>query len=145
MSGNDKKEDIVEGLKHIFHTVTGTLDYTDRFKEQDRVDNRMMAMLSYVIPPIPFIAERHSEYVKFHSNQGMNLFVWWLLITAFISVVDTAFPWEGVTDFFSLVTNILLVSLIAFGIINTLKDFARELPIVSKLNIITIIGNLFGR
>lgn len=148
-NGNDKRENIADNLKYFFHSVTGTLDYTDKFKEQDRVDNRMMAMLSYVIPLIPFIAERHSTYVKFHSNQGMNLWVWFIIVKVFLGILGKAFAyWNKVVEiieFFGLITNILLVALAAYGVVYTLKGCAKEVPIVSKLNLITIVSSLFGK
>ena len=79
MSGNDKKEDIENSVKAFFQEIIGTEDKTSTFKEKERMDNKWMAMMSYIIPPIPFIAERHSGYVKFHSNQGMNMLIWYLL------------------------------------------------------------------
>ena len=142
---NDKKEDISNSLQAMFQKIIGTADRTENFKEKEREDNKWMAMLSYIIPPIPFIAERHSAYVKFHSNQGMNLMVWYILIYAFIWIIDTAFPWEFVVSFLSGFATIILVALMAFGIVSTLHNKAKELPIVSKLNLITIISGFFGK
>lgn len=143
MAGKDKKDDIENSLKAFFSNIIGTEDRTSDFKEREREDNKWMAMLSYIIPPIPFIAERHSKYVKFHSNQGMNLMIWYILLTAFIAVVDTALPWTFLVSAMRWIVNLSLFALMAFGIINTINAKARLLPIVSKLNIITIISNFF--
>lgn len=143
MAGKDKKDDIENSLKAFFSNIIGTEDRTSDFKEREREDNKWMAMLSYIIPPIPFIAERHSKYVKFHSNQGMNLMIWYILLTAFIAVVDTALPWTFLVSAMRWIVNLSLFALMAFGIIDTINAKARELPIVSKLNIMTIISKFF--
>ena len=119
MSGNDKKEDIENSVKAFFQEIIGTEDKTSTFKEKERMDNKWMAMMSYIIPPIPFIAERHSGYVKFHSNQGMNMLIWYLLLLAFIMVIDAAFPWKFIVNGLKLILNLALVALVAFGIIGT--------------------------
>lgn len=146
MSNNNKRDSITDNLRYIFQSVVGTLDYTEKFKEQDRVDNRTMAMLSYIIPLIPFIVERNSAYVKFHSNQGMNLFVWYIIVFSFLKITSTGFPpLRDMISFLILLVTLLFISLIVFGIFNTLKDNAREIPIVSKLNLITIVSDVFGK
>ena len=143
---NNKREDITENLKDIFQKVIGTIDYTDNYKELDRTENRTMAMLSYLIPPIPFIVERNSAYVRFHSNQGMNALVWYILISLFIWVVSTGFPnLASLTGSLRIIINIIYISLAAFGVMNTIKNKARELPITSRLNIVTIISDFFGK
>lgn len=145
MAGKDKKEDIGNSIKSFFVDVIGTEDRTSDFKELEREDNKYMAMLSYIVPPIPFLAERHSKYVKFHSNQGMNMLIWYLLVTAFIMVIESASSFKGIVSFLRGALNIILVALIAFGIINTLNCKAKELPLISKLNIMTIISSWFSK
>lgn len=142
---NNKKEDISSNLEAMFLKIVGTYDHTEEFKERERTDNRWMAMLSYIIPPIPFIAERHSGYVKFHSNQGMNLMVWSILIYLFIWVFDEGFTFDFIVNFLNSVTTIILVCLVGFGVVTTLQDKAKELPIVSKLNLIDLISSIIGK
>ncbi len=144
MSQNDKKEDILNNIQAAVQDFLGTEEHTANYKEKDRTDNRYMAMLSYILPPIPFIAERHSGYVKFHSNQGMNLLIWYLIMCAFIWILDVAFTFDSIINLIRIIVNIVLVALMAFGIINTLNDKAKELPIISKVNIMTVICDLFG-
>ena len=145
MAGNDKKEDIENNIKAFFQEIIGTEDKTNNFKEKERMDNKWMAMLSYIIPPIPFLAERHSGYVKFHSNQGMNMLIWYLLLLAFIMVIDAAFPWKFIVNGLRWILNLSLVALMEFGIIGTINCQAKELPVISKLNLMTIISDLFMR
>lgn len=145
MSGNNKKEDIGSNLQAMFQSLLGTEEHTDNFRDNDRAENKGMAILSYIIPPIPFIAERHSEYVKFHSNQGMNLFVWYILIRLFSWMLHSAFPWDSAIDKIELIINLLYIGLVIFGVVAALHDKAKELPLVSKLNLINIVGSFFGK
>lgn len=142
MSNDDKN--LNDNLKNIFQTVTGTTDYTNKFKEKEREENLLMAVISYIIPLIPFFVERHSKYVKFHSNQGMNLLVWGILALAFGMILNTAFPGKGITNFYSFIIKVLYVVLALFGVINALQAKAKELPLVSKLNLINIISSFFN-
>ncbi len=141
---NDDKN-LGDNLKDMFQKVTGTVDYTNKFKSKEREENVLMAVLSYIIPPIPFIVERHSGYVKFHSNQGMNLFVWGIIVLLFGMILGTAFPGKGITNFYSLLMKVLYMALAAIGIVNALQAKAKELPLVSKLNLIDIANDFFNK
>ena len=141
---NDDKN-IGDNLKDMFQKVTGTVDYTSNFKSKEREENVLMAVLSYIIPPIPFIVERHSGYVKFHSNQGMNLFVWGIIVLLFGMILGTAFPGTGITNFYSLLMKVLYMTLAAIGMVNALQAKAKELPLVSKLNLINIVNDFLNK
>lgn len=143
MSNNDKEE-LINNLKDIGRDFIGTQDYTEKYREEERTEKKTMAVLSYILPPIPFIAEKDSKYVKFHSIQGMNLLVWFIFLMLFVWVLDTALPaWEGITDFLNIITILSYIVLVVIGVINAVNNKAKELPIVSKLNFITIVSDFF--
>ena len=142
---NNKREDVTNNLKNIFVNFIGTVDYTEKYREQERNENKTMAILSYILPIIPLVAERDSSYVKFHVNQGLNLFVWYILFLLFSWVLHTGFPWWSfITTTIQLIFTIGFIVLILYGVANSINCRAREIPIVSKLNLVSIISDFLG-
>ncbi|MEG1027853.1 MAG: hypothetical protein RSE07_04105, partial [Oscillospiraceae bacterium] len=52
-------------------------DETNRFSEQDINQNKGIACISYlsILFIIPLLVKPESPFVKFHVNQGLNLFI----------------------------------------------------------------------
>ena len=142
---NDNLNDGVEdSIKHFVVTVFGTEDHTAEFLEKEREENKVMAFLSYVIPPLPFLVERTSKYVKFHSNQGMNLLVYLLICMITAWILNIAFNNHRYVQIFQRIYLILYMVFCCIGIYNALNDKAREIPLASKFNWIDIFCNFFG-
>ena len=141
---NNKKEDIGNSLQGAFQEFVGTSNHASKFSTKDIKENKTMAILSYIIPPVPFFLEKNSKFVKFHSNQGMNMFIWYVLLYAFAWIVDIAFPWDFITIPIYILLTLSLIFLMGFGIINTVNEKAMDLPGLSKLNIINMINYIFG-
>ena len=140
-----KNDGIVESIKMFFSKITGTNDYTSRYKEKEIEDNKGFAFLSDVIPFIPFIVERNSKYVCFHSNQGMNCLVWFLLMFAFSKVMEVGFNGSPLVGTFRMIVTLIYIVLCVIGIIHVLNNRAREIPVLSKVNIISFCAGLFGK
>ena len=138
-------EHIQNGLKDIVERILGTRDKTGEFKENDIIENQNMALISYFIPPMPFIVERSSKYVKYHSNQGMNNLAWALLLLLFMWIVDVAFAWEHFIRTIRIIIGLVYIGLSAAGVYNVHEKKARDLPFVGKFNIIDKITDLFTK
>lgn len=142
---DNKNSDISNEIKDIFQRIIGTIDYTDKYKVSEIPESKKMLILSYIVPIIPFIKEKQNAYIKFHTNQGMNAWVWFIILALFIWVLNTGFPkWSYIINFVLVVVTVALIALIVFGIRNVLNDKAIELPVVSKLNLVTIVCDFFG-
>ncbi|MBP5678822.1 MAG: hypothetical protein J6X28_03220 [Bacilli bacterium] len=88
---------------------------------------------------------RNSKYVCFHSNQGMNNLLWLVLLLIFTWIMSIGFNGSPLIDS---LRNILILAYCVFslfGFINALNNKAKEVPIMSKCNLITIIAGLFGK
>ena len=141
----NNEDNIQNGIKHIVETILGTEDQTAKYKEADIRENSNMALISYLIPPVPFIVERSSKYVRFHSNQGMNNFAWLILLMLFMWVVDVAFAWDNYIKAIRIIIVVLYIILSVIGIYNVINNKAREIPLAGKVNFIDIFSGLFGK
>ena len=112
-----------------FEALNNTPDTTADFDAQDIEKNKVMAVLAYIIFLIPLLAAKDSPYAKFHTNQGLVLF-----LVAIISSVVAVIPVIGwiVTSLMSIVITILAI----IGIINAIGGKAKELPVIGKFRIL---------
>ena len=91
--------------------------------------NKLMAVLAYIIFLIPLLAAKDSPFAKYHTNQGLVLF-----LAAIASGVVLVIPILG--WIFAPIASILITVLAVIGIINALNGKAKELPIIGKFKII---------
>ncbi len=144
----DKANDLLKNVK----------DDSKKFDKKEIESGKGMAILSYIIAPIPYFAEKNNKYVKYHAIQGMNLLIiaiaysaiYWLLSSVIkvkgscgygywgewaeaLGATCKVTPW-WVTVPLSIV-GIGVGLLFILGIINVCNGKAKELPIVNKLKI----------
>ena len=112
-----------------FEALNNTPDTTGDFDAADIEKNKVMAVLAYIIFLIPLLAAKDSPFAKFHTNQGLVLF-----LVAIISSVVAVIPIIGwiVTSLMSIVITILAI----IGIINAIGGKAKELPVIGKFKIL---------
>ena len=90
------------------------------------MSNKTMGVLAYFIFFLPLLVDSKNEFGRFHSNQGLLVFI--LSIVA--SIVGSIIPilgWVG---------SILVLVLAIIGIINASKEEMKELPIIGSIKII---------
>lgn len=110
----------------------------------DAVDNRMMAILAYIgfLVFIPIFAARESEFARFHSNQGLALFIveaiYGIVISIINSVMMVSFQWGawGVLNVIFGLVWILFVVLSILGILNAYRGETKPLPVVGGIQIL---------
>lgn len=134
-----------------FAEINNTADTTADYNTSDIEQNKLMALLAYLGPIVfvPMFVQKESKFAKFHSNQGLTLFIA-EAVYAVIQVILTIilrliFPvrmygWFYYTrgDVYNICIVLLgllwipFVILSVIGIINTLNGKAKELPIIGK-------------
>ncbi len=150
-----KEKDFKEKAKDLLNDVK---DDSKEFDKKDIESGKGMAILAYILPFVPYLAEKKNKYVKYHAIQGMNLLIiaigysvlygvltsvikvkgncgyggWGELYEAFGAVCKVT-PW-WVTLPLSLV-GLCITILCVIGIINVCKGKAKELPIANKVKI----------
>ncbi len=88
-----------------------------------------MALLAYIIFLIPLFAAKDSKFARFHTNQGLVLF-----LAGIIASVVAVIPVIGwiVSSIAALAITVLAV----IGILNALNGRAKELPVIGKFKIL---------
>ena len=98
-------------------------------------DNKTMAILAYILFLIPLLTGAHekSPFVKYHTNQGLALFIFDVVfcVLFFILMLIPFIGW--------ILTGILAlvwISLFVSGVLNALNGVMKPLPIIGGINII---------
>lgn len=117
--------DISEKLTQLNNTADTTAEYD----AQDIEKNKVMAVLAYIIFLIPLLAAKDSKFARFHTNQGLVLFIGGIL-----SSVIAAIPIIG--WIIAPIAGIIITILAVIGIVNALGGKAKELPIIGKFKIL---------
>lgn len=100
------------------------LQSADVIREQDKI----MLVLAYIFPFVPFFTVSDSDYVKWHAKQGMAL-----LITCVVGIIAISFiPLIGcvASPLFCIAVSIACIK----GIIEALKPARWEIPLVAKVS-----------
>lgn len=125
--GNQAQQQAADAAAKLTNTpdVTGTLD------AKDIEENKLLCILSYlgILLIIPFLMRSNSPYVKFHSNQGLILFILNLVISVLAIIPILGWIVAGLGN---IVTFVLMI----LGIVNTVQGKAKELPIIGKFKLI---------
>jgi len=113
----------------------------ENFEKKDIESGKAMAILSYIIPLIPFFAEKNNKWVRFHAVQGMNLLIVTVGLNIIISIISSIIwriSWSlwGIFGTITSIINIGITVLCVIGIVNVCKEQAKELPLISKIKII---------
>ena len=122
------------------------MDHTNLFSESDIRTGKGMSVLSYLglLWLIPFFVNtrRNNPYVKFHMNQGLILLIISLIIQVIGAVVCAVldFFWLGlISSLVGVAVEFIQFIIFAFeilGIVNVLKDTAKELPFIGFIRIL---------
>lgn len=116
---------------------------SDYFDEQEVKKNKAMGVLSYlgILVFIPLIAgDKRSQYVRFHSNQGLVLFLTNVIVDlldgdwvyGLHSLLNLGSVFETIFDVLGLILFIMMI----VGIVTACKGEKRELPVIGKIKIL---------
>jgi uncharacterized membrane protein len=98
---------------------------------KDAQDNKMMAVLAYIIFFVPLLTGAHktSPFVKFHTNQGTVL---WLagIATGVVGMIPIL-GW-----IVAVVAGIAIPIFGIMGIVSAVQGNMKPLPLVSKITLI---------
>ncbi len=101
------------------------------YSKEDIEKNTVMAVLAYIIFLIPLLAAKDSPYAKYHTNQGIVLF----LAAVFINVIGSVIPIIG---WFFILTfgNAFILILAIMGIINAVQGKVKPLPLIGSITLL---------
>lgn len=108
---------------------------------KDAQDNKAMAVLAYIIFLIPLFAAKESKFARYHTNQGLVLFIASVALSIVYSILTTilyAISWRlglavgGILWLVFLLPTIMAV----IGIINAVNGRMKPLPILGGIKIL---------
>lgn len=101
------------------------------FTKEDIEKNKVMGVLAYIFFLIPMLAAKDSPFAKFHTNQGLLVF----LAAVAVNIVGGIIPFIGWILILPL-GNLAVLVLAIMGIINSANGKAKKLPIIGNIEII---------
>lgn len=152
-SGNTYSASAESGFSDKFNEYVSSEDKTCEFDPMDISDNKVFALLSYIgiLVLVPIIAAPKSKFARFHANQGLVLLIGEMAYSVargvFLGVLRLLreFTLFGGALFgpvywiVSIITGLFSLVFLVFaiiGIIDAAQGKARQLPFISKFNII---------
>ena len=101
-------------------------DYSDEMDEDDVNKNKLMAVLAYIGPLVivPILLAKDSKFAKFHSNQGLVLFL--------LAIICGALSKLKLVGWLFGLCGTVVVILAIVGIVYALQGRAKELPVVGN-------------
>ncbi len=93
--------------------------------------NKWICAIAYIIFFIPILVDSNNEDYKFHTNQGLNLFILFVIssiIGSFVPVIG----WFLILPIASVFSFVLFI----MGVINSLNGKMKELPVIGKYKLI---------
>lgn len=109
--------------------------------KKDAADNKVMAILAYIIVLIPLFAARNSVFARYHTNQGLILAILGIIYVIALNVIGSLLiliSWRlalSVTGILGLVGWVFLVFCI-IGIVNVCKGEMKPLPLIGGFRIL---------
>ena len=116
--------------KEGFEKVMDTPDSTSEYDAADVENNKIISLFAYlgILFIVPLLAGKDSKYARFHTNQGIILFILYIIL-----VFLSTFPHIG---WVFTIAQIIVALLAILGIINAVTGKARELPLIGKFRIL---------
>lgn len=122
--------------------VTGTPDFTGQFDQNDIASNKVMAVLAYIgiLFLVPFFAAKNSRFARFHTNQGLVLFIFemiWGVVFGIVNGILYRVPVVGaIIGIVGWVVSVLFLVLMIVGIVNAAQGKAKQLPLIGGITIL---------
>ena len=121
-----------------FANLNNTADTTAEFDQADITNNKAMGILAYLGPLvfIPMFAAKGSKFARFHTNQGLTLFIACVALSIVYSILNwiiLAISWRlyFISSIIGLCSLVFLV-IAVLGIVNVANGRAKELPVIGK-------------
>ncbi len=108
--------------------LNNTPDSTADFDPGDVKANKVYAVLAYfgILVLIPILAAKDSPYARYHSNQGLILFILQIIVIILGRIVG----------FLGTIGGLITFILFIIGIVNAAQGRAKELPVIGKFRLL---------
>jgi len=131
-----------ETFTQSFKNLNNTSDSTAEFDSKDIEENKAMGIFAYLsfLVLIPIFAAKTSAFARYHSNQGLVLFivtVAYSIVSGILNSLILAISWRlyFLTSIISMV-GIVFTVLAIIGVVNAYKGEKKPLPVIGGINIL---------
>ena len=150
-TNNEEKKEEKDLADKTIDAVENFINTTDHTSEHDKLDimgYKNYAMFCYV----PFVVilylitgkYKKNKYMLFHSNQGLDITILWIVVILATNFMATNFRVQGlftsrvptIVSFINYVLYCTAFIYSGFGFINTLNGLSRELPWIGKFKLL---------
>ncbi len=120
------------------------MDRTNEFSKKDIEENKGISAFAYfgLLFIVPWFSASDSPYARFHAHQGFILMIDELFLSVCLIASYTLASVESLrvvcyflTTFFIIVLFGGMFFFIFYGVINTLKGKAKELPLIGRMKL----------
>ncbi len=117
-------------------------DHTAAYQPADIEGNTLFCVLSYlgILCLIPLLAGKDSPYVRFHTNQGLVLFLTTIILNMARALLTGLWIFGKVDRYFVTpvftALNVAVFALTIIGIANAVRGKAADLPLIGKVRLI---------
>lgn len=115
-----------------------TADYTNQCNKADIDSNKVMGVLAYLglLFLVPLLAAKKSPFARFHTNQGVVLFLASLAVGA-VQAILGGIPILGILIVIAcLFIELLFFAFAILGIVNAACGKAKDLPFIGKIRLL---------
>jgi uncharacterized membrane protein len=110
---------------------------------EDAEKNKMFGILAYlgILCLVPILAAKDSPFAKYHANQGLVLFIAWIVLAVAVNIIDvilvTILP-SGLGFVVSILSLAYLgiLILVVLGIINAAAGKCVPLPVIGGIKLL---------
>ena len=144
---NDNKDFADKTIESV-EKFMNTKDYANLYTKEEMNKYKISAIVCYM-PLVVFYfiitqKYKHSKYLFFHVNQGLNISILWVIVFIISGLLKSLFTVDslirsylpGWISFIIYVLYCCSFFLSLFGIINTSNGKSKELPIIGKFKIL---------
>jgi len=119
----------------IVGKFTNTPDYTANYSQEDINDSKVFCVLAYLglLFLVPLLARGKSPFARFHTNQGIVLFVF-DIVAGIVAALLSFIPVLG--WILNTIIGLFTLALLILGIVNAANGKAKELPFIGKILVI---------
>lgn len=120
--------------------TTSTRPAVAAITEEEIKDGKVMSIIAYlgILVFIPMLTQKNNKYTMFHTEQGLALFISWVVVWIVFIILDPilrdVIPFGyfcGGSLIYGLVRLFLFILMI-MGIINAAQGKIKELPVIGS-------------
>lgn len=130
-----------DGVNDFINDIQNTEDHSAGYSVNDIAANKGISVLSYfgLLVLIPMLARKDSPFARFHSNQGLVLFITEIIVGVVSSIIKGIFALIHVAFVGSAIAwllDVCMFVLAIMGIVYAVQGKAKELPVIGKIKIL---------